>query len=78
METEKRVKDIIAQTLCIDEKISNDAHLSNDLGMDSLDAVELMMNCEREFNIRISDEDVMGIETVGEYVTLIKKQTGEA
>lgn len=61
-----KVKDIIVDRLSIDEgKVTEDASFINDLGADSLDTVELIMQLEEEFGIQIPDESAEKIETVG-------------
>ncbi len=69
-----KVKAIIADKLGIDEKeITPQANFMNDLGSDSLDTVELIMEFEKIFNITIPDNDIQNISTVGEAVEYIKK-----
>ncbi len=68
-----RIKEIIIDKLGIEEnKITNDARFIEDLGADSLDTVELIMQFEEEFDIEISDDDAEKLTTVGksvEYIT---------
>lgn len=69
-----KVKAIIADKLGVDEKeITPQASFTNDLGADSLDTVELIMEFEKEFNIAIPDEQAEKIGTVGEAIEYIKK-----
>ena len=69
-----KVKAIIADKLGVDEKeITPQASFTNDLGADSLDTVELIMEFEKEFNIAIPDEQAEKISTVGEAIEYIKK-----
>ena len=73
---ESRVKTIIVDKLGVDEnEVTNQASFSNDLGADSLDTVELIMEFEKEFNIAIPDEEAEKIGTVGEAVSYIEKST---
>ena len=66
---EERVKKIIASTLNISEdKIKMDAKIIEDLSADSLDVIELIMNLEEEFGIKIQDEESELITTVGQAV----------
>ena len=66
-------KAIIADKLGVDEKeITPQASFTNDLGADSLDTVELIMEFEKEFNIAIPDDQAEKISTVGEAVTYIQ------
>ncbi|MBP5550616.1 MAG: acyl carrier protein [Bacilli bacterium] len=66
----EEIKKIIAQELNIkdESKITMDAKLIDDLGADSLDAVELIMAVEEQYNIKISDEVAQSIQTVGDIV----------
>ena len=64
---EDKVKQIIAKELGVEmEKLTNEASLMEDLGADSLDTVELVMEFEKEFNIDIPDEDAEKLLTVGD------------
>jgi len=64
-----KVKEIIVSKLGVDEaQITNEASFTNDLGADSLDTVELVMEFEKAFNIQIPDEDAEKISTVGDAV----------
>ncbi len=68
----ERVKKIIVDKLGVDEsEVTNEASFTNDLGADSLDTVELIMEFEKEFDLSIPDEQAEKIQTVGlaiEYV----------
>lgn len=67
------VKKIIVDRLGVDEsKITLEASFKEDLGADSLDIVELVMELEDEFDMEISDEDAEKISTVGEVVKYIE------
>lgn len=68
-----RVKAIIIDKLGVDEKeVTQEASFTNDLGADSLDTVELIMELEKEFNIAIPDHDAEKISTVGEAISYIE------
>ncbi|AWU43000.1 acyl carrier protein [Blattabacterium punctulatus] len=68
-----RVKSLIVEKLSVEENdIFPKASFTNDLGADSLDIVELIMEFEKEFNISISDEKAEKITTVGEAIQAIK------
>ena len=68
-----RVKAIIVDKLGVDEsEVTNDASFTNDLGADSLDTVELIMEFEKEFDIQIPDDKAEAIATVGDAVTFIE------
>jgi acyl carrier protein len=70
---EARVKKIIVDKLGVDEKeVTPQASFTNDLGADSLDTVELIMDFEKEFNIAIPDEQAEKINTVGEAIAYIE------
>lgn len=65
----EEIKKLIVEELGVDEaKITMDAKLIDDLGADSLDAVELIMAIEEQYNIQISDEVAQSIQTVGDIV----------
>ena len=67
-----RVKKIIVDKLGVDEaEVTNEASFTNDLGADSLDTVELIMEFEKEFNIAIPDDQAEKIATVGQAVDYI-------
>jgi acyl carrier protein len=71
-----RVKKIVVDRLGVDEsEINLTASFKDNLGADSLDVVELVMELEDEFDIEISDEDAEKINTVGDVVTYIKAHT---
>ena len=74
MSTFNKVKEVIIDKLGVeDDTIKSEAHFVNDLGADSLDTVELIMEFEEEFNIEIPDEDAENITTVGSAVDYIEK-----
>ena len=65
----KKVKDIIVDKLGVEESVvTESANFTNDLGADSLDTVELLMEFERVFGIKIPDEDDASIATVADSV----------
>jgi acyl carrier protein len=71
-----RVKAIIVDKLGVDEsEVTNEASFTNDLGADSLDTVELIMEFEKEFNIAIPDDQAEKIGTVGDAVSYIENNT---
>ena len=71
-----QVKEILVERLDIDEdEITLEAHLRDDLKADSLDLVELIMDLEERFGVKISDEEAQGIGTVGEAVDFIVAAT---
>lgn len=68
-----RVKAIIVEKLGVDEsEVTPEASFTNDLGADSLDTVELIMEFEKEFNISIPDEQAETIATVGDAITYLE------
>jgi len=69
-----KVKQIIVDKLGVDEsEITNAASFTNDLGADSLDTVELIMEFEKEFDLAIPDEEAEKIGTVGDAVSYLEK-----
>ena len=74
MSTLDKVKEVIVDKLGVDEdSIKPEAHFVNDLGADSLDTVELIMEFEEEFGIEIPDDDAENITTVCAAVDYIEK-----
>ena len=71
----ERVIDIVADQLGVDkEKIKPETSFVNDLGADSLDTVELVMELEEEFDINIPDDAAEKIQTVGQAIEFIEKE----
>ncbi|HLV40856.1 MAG TPA: acyl carrier protein, partial [Brumimicrobium sp.] len=69
-----RVVSIIIDKLGVEEaEVTIEASFTNDLGADSLDTVELIMEFEKEFNIAIPDDQAENIQTVGQAVTYIEE-----
>ena len=69
-----RVKAIIVDKLGVDEsEVNPEASFTNDLGADSLDTVELIMEFEKEFNISIPDDQAEKISTVGDAVSYVEQ-----
>ena len=78
MKTDETIQNILMELAGMDNKPKMTDHLMNDLGMDSLDAVECIMEVEKEFNIAIPDEEAEKVQTVQELVDVVKRKTGEA
>lgn len=73
---EKRVKEIIVDKLTVDEnEVTPAAEFSKDLGADSLDTVELIMEFEKAFDITIPDAEAEKISTVGDAIAYIEQHT---
>ena len=74
-EIAEKVKQIIVDRLGVDEsEVTMEASFTNDLGADSLDTVELIMEFEKEFDTSIPDEEAEKIQTVGQAVAYIEAQ----
>ncbi|MBA7482717.1 Acyl carrier protein [subsurface metagenome] len=74
MESRERIKKILVDRLGVDEsKITEDSSFVDDLGLDSLDIVELIMAFEEEFNLEIPDKDMEKIKTVGDLIKYLDK-----
>ena len=74
-DVEAKAKEIIVDKLGVDEsEVVADANFTNDLGADSLDTVELIMDFEKEFDIQIPDEDAENIATVGDAVKYVSEK----
>ncbi len=71
----EKVKDIIANELGVErEKLTSEASFMDDLGADSLDIVELVMEFEKEFNIDIPDEEAEKLRTVGDALNYLNSK----
>jgi len=70
-----KVKGIIVEKLGVDDsEVTPEASFTNDLGADSLDTVELIMEFEKEFNVSIPDEQAENIQTVGDAISYLEKE----
>jgi acyl carrier protein len=77
-EIEKKVIEIVAKQLNIEaKKIKRESSFVNDLGADSLDTVELVMEMEEAFGMSIPDEDAEKIQTVGDAISYIERRMSE-
>lgn len=71
-----RVSKIIVDRLGVEStEVTREANFNNDLGADSLDTVELIMEFEKEFDISIPDDQAENIQTVGQAIDYIEAQT---
>ncbi len=71
----EKVKQIIVDKLGVDEsEVTRESSFTNDLGADSLDTVELIMEFEKEFDISIPDEQSENIQTVGNAIDYLEEQ----
>ncbi|SDH92411.1 acyl carrier protein [Alteribacillus bidgolensis] len=74
-DTLDRIKNIVADRLGVEEsEVTKEATFKDDLGADSLDVVELVMELEDEFDLEISDEEAEKISTVADVVNYIEAQ----
>ncbi|MBA7561248.1 acyl carrier protein [Candidatus Atribacteria bacterium 1244-E10-H5-B2] len=74
MESRDKIKKILVDRLgVVESKITENSSFIDDLGLDSLDIVELIMLFEEEFNIEIPDEDMEKIKTVGDAIKYLDK-----
>lgn len=73
-----KVKQIIIERLSVEEsEVTNEASFTGDLGADSLDTVELIMEFEKEFNLSIPDDQAENIRTVGEAIDYLEKNAAK-
>lgn len=73
-----KIKDIIVEQLDVEEDaVTMEASITDDLGADSLDVVDLVMSIEESFDIEIPDEEVENIKTVGDIVKYIENKVEE-
>ena len=71
----QKVKEIIIEKLGVDaEKVTDDASFVEDLGADSLDTVELVMDFEEEFDLEIPDEEAEKLNTVGSAIRYLEEK----
>ena len=69
----EKVRDILVEKLDVEEdKVTMEASITDDLGADSLDVVDLVMSLEEEFDVEIPDDQVENIKTVGDIVRYIE------
>ena len=73
-----KIKDIIVEQLDVEEdSVTMEASITDDLGADSLDVVDLVMSIEESFDVEIPDEEVENIKTVGDIVKYIENKVEE-
>ena len=73
-----KIKDIIVEQLDVDDDaVTMEASITEDLGADSLDVVDLVMSIEESFDVEIPDEEVENIKTVGDIVKYIENKVEE-
>ena len=73
-----KIKDIIVEQLDVEEDaVTMEASVTEDLGADSLDVVDLVMSIEESFDVEIPDEEVENIKTVGDIVKYIENKVEE-
>jgi len=73
----EQIKPLIAEALNLDEaEITLEATLKDDLGIDSLDAVELIMELEDGFDVKIEDAEAQAFVTIGDIVKLLEAKKG--
>ena len=76
-DVEAKVKEIIVNKLGVEEsQVTEGASFINDLGADSLDTVELIMEFEKTFDVTIEDEEAEKIQSVGDAVTYLQANAG--
>lgn len=74
-EYRSKVTDIIVKKLGVEKsQITDEASFTKDLGADSLDTVELLMEFEKEFNVTIEDNDAEKIQTVGQVISYLEER----
>ena len=71
----KKVKSILVEQLDVDEgAVTMESIISDDLGADSLDVVDMVMSLEEEFDLEIPDEEIEAMKTVGDIVKFIESK----
>ncbi len=75
----EKVKNLLVEELSVNEaSITPDAELVNDLGINSLELADLVLQCEERFDIEISDDDIHKFVTVGDVANYLAEITGES
>ena len=78
MSVEERVIEIVSEQMGVSkDQVTRETSFVNDLGADSLDTVELVMEFEEEFDITIPDEEAEKIQTVGQAIDYIKEHSSK-
>lgn len=72
------IKKTLNEAFFVDEElIKEESKLKEDLGIDSLASMQLILELENEYNIRVENDEVMNIETVQDVIDLLKKKVGD-
>ncbi|MBE6626033.1 MAG: acyl carrier protein [Ruminococcaceae bacterium] len=75
----EKIKTLLVEELSVDEAAINpDAELVNDLGINSLELADLVLQCEERFDIEISDDEIHKFVTVGDVANYLAELTGES
>ena len=70
-----KLKELVVDQLGVEEdEVTMEANMQDDLGADSLDLVDLVMSVEEEFGVKVADEDLENIKTVGDIVNYIEER----
>lgn len=78
MTTFETVRDVVAERLCVElVKVTLDSRLKEDLGADSLDIPEVIVELEEHFGITVADEDIVKLQTIRDVVDYIEKRVSE-
>ena len=69
----EKIKGLLVEAMRIpEEKITEEADLKNDLGINSIELAELVMTCEEKFDVEFSDEDINSIATIGDVIKYLE------
>ena len=72
---QQKITEIIVKKLGVEEtQVTNEANFTKDLGADSLDTVELIMELEKEFDLQIEDSDAEKLQTVGDVIKFLQEK----
>lgn len=79
MDIKEKIIDLLADKLSFEKsEIDENQNFVEDLGADSLDMVEIVMGVEEAFNLKIADEDIVGVKTVKDLIEKVKTLLGES
>lgn len=74
-EVKQQITEVLKESLGVDAaEVTEEAHLVDDLGADSLDSVEIIMEVENKCNVTISDDEGMTVKTVGDLIKLVESK----
>ncbi|MGL4909109.1 MAG: phosphopantetheine-binding protein [Bacteroidales bacterium] len=71
------INEFLVEELEVEARLTDEAHLKNDLGIDSLDFVDIVVVVDREFGFKIKQEEMVGIDTLGKFYDYIYSKVND-